>query len=133
MTKIITAYLRRNNLDKFGVFTSLLCAIHCSLLPIISSLLPLSGLSFFEKPEVEFSFIGLSLLIALYSLIPSYIKVHKTKTPSLIVLFGFGLIALGHIFHAESLEAYTSTFGALSIAYAHILNISLLKKFNKLS
>jgi hypothetical protein len=128
MTKLITAYIKRNNLDKFGVMTSMLCAIHCSVLPIISSLLPLSGLSFFEKPEVEFGFIGMSLLIALYSLVPSYLKVHKSKTPSLIVLFGFGLIAFGHLAGMEAFEAYTSTIGALSIAFAHILNISLLKR-----
>ncbi len=128
MTRIITTYLRKTSVDKFGVFTSMVCAVHCSVLPIISSLLPLSGLSFFEKPEVEFGFIGMSLIIALYSLIPSYLKIHKSKTPSLIVLFGFSLITLGHLSGLEAMEAYTSTLGGLSIAFAHILNITLLKK-----
>jgi len=128
MTKLITAYLRKTNIDKFGVVASLICAVHCSVLPIITSLLPLSGLSFFEKPAVEFGFIGTSLIIALYSLIPSYLKVHRSITPSLIVLFGFSLISFGHLSNLEYLEAYTSTLGGISIALAHVLNIALLKK-----
>lgn len=112
--------LKSGHLDQLGITASLACAIHCAALPFLITLLPLWGLSFLAHPWVEFSMIGLSLLVGTWSLAHSYPK-HKRIIPILVLIIGFMLIGTGHYgFHF--LEALLVPLGGFSIALAHFLN-----------
>ncbi|WP_316747226.1 MerC domain-containing protein [Pedobacter gandavensis] len=112
--------LKSGRLDQFGISASVACAIHCAALPFLITLLPLWGLGFLAKPWVEFSMIGLSLLIGTWSLARSYPK-HKRIIPILVLITGFLLIGTGHYgFHF--LEAVLIPLGGFTIAFAHLIN-----------
>ncbi|MCX2451940.1 MerC domain-containing protein [Pedobacter sp. PLR] len=112
--------LKSGRLDQFGISASVACAIHCAALPFLITLLPLWGLGFLANPWVEFSMIGLSLLIGTWSLARSYPR-HKRIIPVLVLITGFMLIGTGHYgFHF--LEAILIPLGGFTIALAHLIN-----------
>lgn len=114
-------------LDQTGIAASLACAIHCAALPLVTTLLPLVGLTFLANPLVEILMLGLSLCIGLIALLTAY-RLHQQKLPISILLMGFLLIGLGH-FIAHS-EAFLIPIGGLFIAAAHLFNIKAHKNFN---
>lgn len=114
-------------LDQTGIAASLACAIHCAALPLLTTLLPLVGLTFLANPLVEISMLILSLCIGLFALTTAY-RLHQQKLPISILLAGFLFIGLGHfIAHAE---AFLIPLGGLLIAAAHFFNIKAHKNFN---
>lgn len=113
-------FIKGTKLDQLGMTASLACAIHCAALPFIMSTLPLLGLSFLANSWVEISMICLSLIIGIWSLSTSYPQ-HKKITPIIVLVAGFGLIAIGHYF-MESLEALLVPSGGFTIAAAHFIN-----------
>ena len=117
----------RINLDALGISASLLCAVHCSLLPVLLTLGALGGLSWLGHPLVEAVFIGLSLILAVASLLPSWRKVHGRIEPITLVLAGFALIVISHMLHAHH-EPALMALGGLLIALAHLFNWRLMKR-----
>jgi hypothetical protein len=113
-------------LDHLGIGVSLLCAVHCALLPIIITLLPLAGLKMLNNIFVEIAIIGSSLILACLSLGKSY-KIHHNKSPLVMVFFGFLSIALGHFLIKNGLEWIFLTLGGVIIATAHWRNWKLNK------
>jgi hypothetical protein len=116
------------NLDFLGMSASLLCAVHCSVLPLLLTVGLLGGFSWLEHPAVEITFIFSSLMLAWLSLLPGWRRGHGRIEPVLTMLVGFGLIVLAHVFH-EQYEGLLMTLGGLAIAVAHFLNWRLSKKF----
>jgi len=108
--------------DFLGFSASLLCAIHCSALPFFLSLAPLAGLQFLENPLIEYGMIVLSFFIASYALIYGYYRHHRKPLALTIVLLGFLLIAIGHLLEIARYEILFTSFGALIVASAHIIN-----------
>jgi len=49
--------IQKLNLDKVGIGASLLCAIHCALLPVLFTTLPLMGVELLKSKHVEPGFI----------------------------------------------------------------------------
>src|SRR5690606_8345929 len=62
----------RQFLDRFGAAGSLLCAIHCALLPALLALAPSLGLSFWLGDGVEQSVVVFVTFLGLFSLIWGY-------------------------------------------------------------
>lgn len=118
--------LKSGRLDQFGITASIACAIHCAALPFLITLLPLWGLSFLAHSWVEFSMIGLSLLIGTWSLARSYPK-HKSIIPILVLILGFMLIGTGH-YGLHLLEAILIPLGGFTIALAHLINWKYARK-----
>jgi len=112
------------HIDAIGFSASLLCALHCALLPFVLSILPLTGLQFLENPIIEYSFIALSLALASTSLIKSYLKYHKDSFPLKLLFDGFILILVGRFLDSEAAEATVTALGGVSIALAHYINWS---------
>ncbi|MEE1943790.1 MerC domain-containing protein [Pedobacter sp. KR3-3] len=110
--------------DKVGMSASAACAIHCALLPIVLTLLPIVGLEFLANPMIELSMIVLSLALACIALSSAYQK-HRRVLPFVILMLGFCFIALGHLI--EGLESYLIPLGGLLIAIAHFINLKLTK------
>ena len=113
------------NLDRIGVTASTLCAIHCALVPIFITALPLLGLEFMANEWVEISMIAISAVLGTLSLSLSYRKQHRKLLPFLVLITGFILIAIGHFSGLEALEPIFIPIGGLIVAAAHLVNWKL--------
>jgi uncharacterized membrane protein len=113
-----------DRLDRLGAAASLACAVHCAVMPLLVSLLPLVGLSFLAKEQTEWALICLSLSLGSLSLLPSYARKHRRLRPLSLFAFGGSLIitALLSVEEGTRLEAPAMTLGALMIACAHMVN-----------
>ena len=59
-------------LDRLGATGSLLCALHCALLPVVIALLPSIGLAGFLGERIEVAFVLFASAVGLYSLVSGY-------------------------------------------------------------
>jgi len=109
-------------LDRLGMTASTLCAIHCALVPIFLTTLPLLGLEFLSNEWVEISMIIVSVLLGTLSLSMSYRKQHHKLLPFIVLFSGFALIAIGHFSGIESLEPILIPLGGFTVAAAHLVN-----------
>lgn len=110
------------NLDAIGFSASLLCAIHCLAMPVLLSILPLTGTQLLDDPLIEYGFIVLSLALACSSLIRSYLKYHQDPFPLQLLSAGFLFIIGGRFLGHEVAEGILTATGGISIALAHYIN-----------
>lgn len=119
-----TPYLRtmnfRFNWDALGVATSLACAIHCAVLPLILTSLPIFGINIIENQSFEYLMIFLAFAIGSYSLWHGFKKHHHSFLPLLIFAFGIILLLAKQIWHKYQL--WLLPFAVLLIILAHLLN-----------
>jgi hypothetical protein len=101
---------------------STICALHCALVPILITFLPLAGLSFLAHPVFEWSMIILALLLGISSIFLSYFRTHRKALPMLLLVIGFAMIVLGHLYLVDWLEMIVVPIGGLTIAAAHFVN-----------
>ena len=121
-------YLPSINLDFLGFSASMLCAMHCALLPFVMTVGVLSGLSWLNAPWIEISFILISIVLAAFSLYPAYKKEHANAKPLQIATLGFFLLFLSRIAgHGSVYEVIPIVIGGILIAISHIINWQLLK------
>ncbi|MEZ4765030.1 MAG: MerC domain-containing protein, partial [Calditrichia bacterium] len=71
----------RYNLDKLGISASLLCAIHCALVPVILPLMSTVGLGFLWSHEFEFFMIALAFVVGIWALSHGYRYAHRKLLP----------------------------------------------------
>ena len=118
---------REEWLDKIGATASWLCAIHCLILPLFATLLPLAGLSFLVDETTERVLIGFSAILAGLSLVPAYFRKHRNPSPLLFALGGIGLIAITHLTFEENylVKLILLISGAALITTAHLKNRAL--------
>jgi hypothetical protein len=111
-------------LDCVGVVASFACAVHCAFMPFIIGLPPLFGLGVFADERAEWALVSISLIVGLASLLPSYIKNHKTGRPLMLFAAGLALIFIARVSFGDSLrgEIPFVVFGAFMIAASHFLN-----------
>lgn len=82
------------NWDALGIATSLACAIHCALLPILMSTLPIFGINIIHNLFFEWAMIAIAFIVGSYSLFHGYIKHHRSAIPVLVFSFGFIFLVL---------------------------------------
>jgi len=109
-------------IDSIGITASTLCAIHCAVVPLIFTSLPFIGLGFLASPLVEWGMIAFALMIGLYSIGLSYLRTHRRPLPVVLLIMGFAIIVLGHIFLSGLIEGFVVPTGGLAIAGAHFVN-----------
>lgn len=109
-------------LDSIGMTASALCAIHCAVVPLLLTFLPLVGLGFLANPMVEWSMIILALILGVSSIFLSYFRTHKRVLPLLLLLLGFAIIICGHMFITGWVEGVVVPIGGFTIAIAHYIN-----------
>jgi hypothetical protein len=118
-------------LDKVGACASALCAVHCLLTGVGMSLLAIMGLGFLGNPWVEFSFLGVALVVGTWALIHG-IKRHHSYIPASAFVLGICSILLSHFAghshgpgHSESMTPLgtgLAVVGGLGIVAFHWLN-----------
>ncbi|HVM88036.1 MAG TPA: MerC domain-containing protein [Puia sp.] len=114
--------------DKIGISASLICVVHCILLPIFFSALPFFGIEILENPAIEMITIGISFMAGSWALINGYRQYHKNW---LLILFIIGILLLivsNTIVTKRSLEIALKSVAAAAIVTAHAYNWKFSKK-----
>jgi hypothetical protein len=100
-----------DKLDKVGTLASFLCAIHCAIMPLVITLLPLLGLSFLASEPVEWALLLLSAGFGTASVCLGF-KEHRSRKVFAVLGIGIMLLVAGRIVHHIP-------FGALEAVDAH--------------
>lgn len=108
------------NWDGLGIFTSLLCAIHCAVLPIVLPTLSLFGVGITHNNFFEWSMIGIAFIVGMYALIHGYKKHHHKMLPLGIFMVGFILLIAKQLFVHEKLLFLLMAVSLIIIA--HLMN-----------
>lgn len=111
-------------LDRVGIWTSSLCALHCLLLPILIPLVPLVAGTFFAEAWFERTILSLSMIIGFWALLSGYQRYHRRLYPLFSLLLG-GLIYWNKDMFGEAFEPITITIGAMLIVASHVINLRL--------
>lgn len=110
------------NLDFFSIAVSVLCAVHCILLPIIFSTLPLWGMEVLENRYIEMGSVFLTLLAGGEAIRKGYIRCHRSLSIVILFLLGFALMTLANFVEVPAGEMLMKGAGALFVVSAHIKN-----------
>jgi hypothetical protein len=110
----------RLNWDAIGIGASLACAIHCALLPLFLTSLPLFGLNIIHNLGFEVFMIVLAFLIGTYALYHGYRRHHHSLTPVTLFVIGFTLLVIKQFF--IHYETWLLLPAVLLIVSAHLLN-----------
>jgi hypothetical protein len=111
------------NWDGLGIATSIACAIHCALLPLILTSLPLFGINIIHNLAFEWIMIGIAFAVGAYSLFHGYQRHHRSMVPVLLFTFGFILLVLKQYYHEH--EMYFLVPAVILIITAHYHNYRL--------
>ncbi|MFT3909893.1 MAG: MerC domain-containing protein [Ferruginibacter sp.] len=114
------------NWDGLGIATSLACAIHCAILPLIVTSLPLFGVNIIHNMFFEWSMITLAFIVGAYSLFHGYVKHHRSLVPVSVFALGFVFLTTKQFFHQY--EFYFLIPAVILIVSAHYLNYRLCHK-----
>lgn len=111
-----------DKLDILGLSTSLLCAIHCAVLPLLLSLGYMGqSLQWLDHPLFELCVALLTSVFVYASLVRGYFKGNVRRHTLFIALFGLLLVIIHHFLGRWTTLAVVS--GGLLIALAHFQNI----------
>jgi hypothetical protein len=117
-------------LDRTGMLTSALCAVHCIAVPVLISTSALGSWAFLRNEHMENVVLAISAMVAVSSLIPSYIRHHRKVLPITMLSVGFCLIGMSRLL-VELDESVMTSSGAALVATAHFLNFRYCKKLER--
>lgn len=111
------------NWDMMGIITSIACAIHCALLPVLLTSLPVFGIDIIQNQLFEWSMIAIAFLVGCYALVHGYIKHHRNFRPMLLFSVGFIFLVLKQFIPAA--ELWFLYIAVACIISAHYYNYRL--------
>ena len=119
---------RHKMLDRLGAWGSLLCALHCALLPALLALLPSLGIALLAGDEIELAFVVFATGLGVFSLAWGYRRhghVHALGmlVPGLLLLWTAVLYPPLH--HSVWPHAVAMTAGGGLVGLAHLANLRL--------
>ena len=122
-------------LDKAGMIASLTCALHCMVMPLIVTLLPIFGLSMLATEEFEWLLLMISAVLGVISLCFGF-KKHKSLKAFSFLGIGLTLLVIGRLAHEHvqniqilKVDIYLIflVIGAILVAISHWANNRLCK------
>jgi hypothetical protein len=116
------------NWDALGITASVACAIHCAILPLFLSSLPLFGVNIIENLPFEYFMIGLAFIVGVYSLKHGYTRHHHSKVPLLLFALGISMLLAKVSFHKW--RYWLLVPSVLLIVTAHYINFRLCRIHN---
>jgi hypothetical protein len=120
MNLIFAAMSFRINWDALGITTSVACAIHCAVLPMVLTTLPIFGIDIIDNTAFEYLMILLALSIGSYSFWHGYRKHHHSLLPLAVFSLGIVLLFAKQIWH--SYQYWLLPFAIVFIITAHLIN-----------
>ena len=108
------------NWDFFGISTSIACAIHCALLPLIAGSLPLFGINIIHNNYFEWGMILLAISIGTYSLRHGFSTHHHNYLPFILFFSGCIFLIFKQFFHQQQVMFLAPALTLIIIA--HFLN-----------
>lgn len=116
------------NWDALGVTVSIACAIHCAILPLVLSSLPLFGIDIIENIWFEYGMILLAFLVGSYSLYHGFKKHHHSWLP--FILFSLGMLFLVAKQMLHEWHLWLLVPAVILIVASHFLNFKLCRHHN---
>ena len=118
----------RSMLDRLGAFGSLLCAIHCALLPVVIAVLPSLGIAVWLGEGFERGFVLFATMLGLFSVVWGDRRHGAVRALSLL-LPGLAILWTGVLYeplhHAVIPHAIAMTIGGTLVGMAHLANLRL--------
>jgi len=115
-------------IDRFGAAGSLLCAVHCAVLPLLLAVLPSLGLSSLLGEGVEWATVVFVSVLGLFSLVWGYRR-HRIFRALTLLLTGLALLWVGLLYQPLHLStvphAVVMTLGGTLVGLAHLVNLRL--------
>jgi len=116
------------NWDALGIATSVVCAIHCAVLPLVLTSLPLFGINIIHNNFFEAGMITLAFAVGSFSLYHGYKRHHHRVLPLLTFSMGFIFLVSKEIF--VGYEIMLLIPAVLLILTAHFFNYHFCRKAN---
>lgn len=113
--------------DRMGATASLLCALHCALLPFVLALLPLLGLGFLADHRFERIFVACAAALASVTIFTAWRR-HRKLHALFLLVPGIALLLSGIVIdidRREWLHTALVVAGGVLVASAHIVNLVL--------
>jgi len=114
------------NWDALGITASVACAIHCAILPLFLTSLPVFGFEIIDNHFFEYFMIFLAFCIGAFALFHGWKKHHHSLLP--LIIFSTGIIFL---FAKQMWHQYQLWFllpAVLLVVTAHYINYQLCRK-----
>jgi ribose/xylose/arabinose/galactoside ABC-type transport system permease subunit len=111
------------NWDALGITTSIACAIHCAVLPVIAGTLPVFGINIIHNTAFEWGMIILAFVVGSYSLFHGYVTHHRAFMPVTLFAIGFMFLVLKQFY--PQLEYLFLAIAVALIIIAHYYNYRL--------
>jgi hypothetical protein len=108
------------NYDALGIAASIACAIHCAVLPLVISSLPILGINIINNFWFEIFMIVLAMGIGLHSLTHGFKKHHHRILPIIVFIIGISLLLVKQIFHQY--QIWFLVPAVILIVSAHFIN-----------
>ena len=108
------------NYDALGIAASIACAIHCAVLPLVISSLPILGINIINNFWFEIFMILLAMGIGLHSLTHGFKKHHHRLLPIIVFVIGISLMLIKQVFHQYQLWFLVPA--VILIVSAHFIN-----------
>lgn len=109
-----------------GIATSVACAVHCAILPLVLTSLPVLGVNIVENMPFELSMIAVSILIGVYSLLHGFRKHHRSILPMTVFAAGAVLLIAKQVWHNN--EYWFLGTAVVLIVSAHWMNYRACRK-----
>lgn len=116
------------NWDALGITASVACAIHCAVLPLFLSALPLFGVNIIHNMVFEAVMVLLAFCIGTYSFYHGYRKHHHNLAP--FILFSGGIILLVLKLFFVHYDTWLLIPAVGLIVTAHVLNYRFCRVHN---
>lgn len=120
----------RINWQALGISASIICAIHCALMPLLLTSLPLFGVDLIENFWLEMLLLSVAFIIGLVSLWHGYRKHHHRLVTLLIFSAGISLFLVHQLTKIPHSDLLLILPGVIFILTAHYLNYRLCRKAN---
>lgn len=113
--------------DRVGATASMLCAVHCALLPFVLALLPLIGLEFLAGHIFERIFVACAAALASASILVAYRR-HRRPHALFLMIPGIVLLVFGVAIDIDvhvAIHTASVVTGGVLVASAHVTNLLL--------
>jgi tetrahydromethanopterin S-methyltransferase subunit C len=116
------------NWDTLGITTSLVCAIHCAVLPLVLTSLPLFGINIIHNNFFEVGMIALAFVIGSIALFHGYKRHHHRMLPLFVFSAGFIFLVLKELFVTYEIALLIPAVAL--ILTGHFFNFRFCRKAN---